>query len=655
VGGNLRDVVDAWAGLVARDRFGFPPSWVAESVRRTASVLVDGASEAEIVAAETRLGVLLPPSYRQFLAVSNGAYGNQLGLQAGPPALDQGPIALLPVADIGFVAVDDPLAVDAVVQYQAAAPFGQSTLHLPTGGDEVAYLYAPWAEPRTSIKRGHGHWSVRIGRTSEPETVLLLNPMVQDGAGEWELLVIQPEEEFRYRSFGAWLVAMLERERATQQPPGRSRARLARASAANPAAAGAAEHLLDLEPDANWVAARLERAVAPGVRSLFQEMALHLLEWLDLEHGTAFFAAVVNRILTDPLHDDVPLLGQVTDSPLPGLPDPARIAALQRSGDGRRPSRLSTPALAALYQAAPDPVLAGMLDQRACSPLATTARSRLDALVPSDPGYFRAATAAEVDHPPAPPASPLHLDEGRILGLGRRHQLPATAVARALVRADHADAAVAHLEAVAAETEEHLLLYTIAEIDTPMAWHALDRAADSRDGAVRIISLEAAARTHSPLLPPRAAAAIDGTDVEHLTALLALEIQPTSAAADALLEAWQRRNHLGALRALARRRDPRVLKDCLLLLADGDPAVRRVGAETVRDLRHPVAREALLAALADGDDDDLVVIVAHALVMMAAFDAVPLLRDRSRRSTSDDLSTLLDRWATQLLERVANN
>jgi len=37
------------------------------------SVLRPGATEDEIVAAEARLGVTLPPSYRSFLAVSQGA------------------------------------------------------------------------------------------------------------------------------------------------------------------------------------------------------------------------------------------------------------------------------------------------------------------------------------------------------------------------------------------------------------------------------------------------------------------------------------------------------------------------------------------------------------------------------------------------------
>jgi hypothetical protein len=65
----LRTLLPAYARLVPE----------AEARR---SVLRPGATEDEIVTAERRLGVTLPPSYRSFLAVSDGA-------DAGPWGADR--------------------------------------------------------------------------------------------------------------------------------------------------------------------------------------------------------------------------------------------------------------------------------------------------------------------------------------------------------------------------------------------------------------------------------------------------------------------------------------------------------------------------------------------------------------------------------------
>jgi cell wall assembly regulator SMI1 len=69
-GGELEALVRRWDELlVAEKRWG--EYW---PVTETGTVLRAGASEAEIAALEARLGVQLPPSYRAFLAISNGAW-----------------------------------------------------------------------------------------------------------------------------------------------------------------------------------------------------------------------------------------------------------------------------------------------------------------------------------------------------------------------------------------------------------------------------------------------------------------------------------------------------------------------------------------------------------------------------------------------------
>jgi hypothetical protein len=650
-----RELVEEWSRLLARRRFGFRPADVAEAVVRNRSILAAGATEKQIVEAEARLGRRLPPSYRRFLRLSNGAYGGHLGLQsefssgelaeAEPPA----PRSLLPVEEIGLLAFDDPLSVDDVVPYQAPVQLGQSTLHHPTRGDEVSYLVAPWSGAQVSGKRGHAVWSVRIGWVDDPASVLLLNPMVMDGAGEWELVVLQPDDDYRYPSFLTWLEREVEHLRRRQPSMARARERLAEVSPSAPAGIGAAEALIGAEADPGWLVERLEAALSPGVKTVFQEAALRLVEWVDIEYGGNRFAAWVNRMLDDPLYDGVGLAGLVAGSRLGGVPPAAEVLGRGRSGDTPAIGSLPTADLVAAYQAAPDPILASYLEQRAHPLVVEPARVELQALIPQHRGYFRAQTRSEVHHLTG------GLTSRQILTLADRHQLPPWSVARGLVRAGFAGEAVGYLERRLAHSGDVDLLYTIAEIDTAPAWEALDRAARSPERRTRLVSLQAAARTRSPLLAPTAAGLIGGAEAESMTALLALEIQPVQEAGDALFEVWQGTSHLGSLRALARRRDHRVLDDCRLLLSDDDESIARVGAETLRDLRHPAAKDAVLAALERARSDDLVAILAHTVTMLHATGAAPALLARAGAAANQQLADLLSRWARQLAGKASDN
>src|SRR6476469_7402051 len=67
----------AWSDVVLRD---VPPRYRDDPQYESAgSVLRRGASEEELVRAEQRIGRGLPPSYRAFLAVSDGAYAHDQG------------------------------------------------------------------------------------------------------------------------------------------------------------------------------------------------------------------------------------------------------------------------------------------------------------------------------------------------------------------------------------------------------------------------------------------------------------------------------------------------------------------------------------------------------------------------------------------------
>lgn len=72
---RMRPLVARWAEFVRTDRYLVSLPWRKEIVEN-GTVLRPPASEADIRAAEERLGVMLPPSYRSFLLISDGAYAS---------------------------------------------------------------------------------------------------------------------------------------------------------------------------------------------------------------------------------------------------------------------------------------------------------------------------------------------------------------------------------------------------------------------------------------------------------------------------------------------------------------------------------------------------------------------------------------------------
>jgi hypothetical protein len=92
---RMRPLVTRWAEFVLADRYLVDTPWREEILDR-GTVLGPPASEANIRAAEERLGVTLPPSYRSFLLISNGAFASP-SLGAESPGDHHG---LLPVEHV---------------------------------------------------------------------------------------------------------------------------------------------------------------------------------------------------------------------------------------------------------------------------------------------------------------------------------------------------------------------------------------------------------------------------------------------------------------------------------------------------------------------------------------------------------------------------
>lgn len=107
----MRPLVAAFDERVRRDMSRFDR--LREPAHARGSVLREPASEEDIAGAEARLGVGLPPSYRSFLLISNGAYASALGAEVQYPAfLRDWRHGLLRVADIDRTVNADPVGVE---------------------------------------------------------------------------------------------------------------------------------------------------------------------------------------------------------------------------------------------------------------------------------------------------------------------------------------------------------------------------------------------------------------------------------------------------------------------------------------------------------------------------------------------------------------
>lgn len=135
-----------------------------------------GASEAEIAAAEKHLGPRLPPSYRQFLAVSDGWHVDQTA----------GVYQLGGVADIDW----------------SGDPYDLTALYTENLDDD----------PRAEDVQLAGMWERSLPlETDSDMTLALLDPGDRDEDGEWALYIYKGwSGEFpdRYPSFRAYMEAM---------------------------------------------------------------------------------------------------------------------------------------------------------------------------------------------------------------------------------------------------------------------------------------------------------------------------------------------------------------------------------------------------------------------------------------------------------------
>ena len=170
-----------------------------EVARRTGSLLRRPASEAGVAGAERRLGVQFPPSYREFLLLSDGAFGDTMGAVAAGDSGDgdgRGEWGFLPVAEVMPYVEADPFAVEIWSGLDVPDRLGES--------ESAAY--------EGNQVRGHGpiRHALLISRRCDANCSLLV-PVDEPRAGqEWEVWHHFKEGTTRWSSFRAYLYDIVE-------------------------------------------------------------------------------------------------------------------------------------------------------------------------------------------------------------------------------------------------------------------------------------------------------------------------------------------------------------------------------------------------------------------------------------------------------------
>lgn len=166
-----------------------------------ASILVPGASEAELVALEARIGVRLPPSYRAFLAFSNGAWSKPGWNALLIPDESRPEAGLLTASQVGWLIDLDPNFVE--IWMEGADERADDDL-----SDEVYFDYSRDDQDSCEIRiRDIPH--LLMVSCFDWGSAVFLNPRAVSADGEWEAWEFANSNPgaYRYASFADLLRA----------------------------------------------------------------------------------------------------------------------------------------------------------------------------------------------------------------------------------------------------------------------------------------------------------------------------------------------------------------------------------------------------------------------------------------------------------------
>ncbi|TWG00677.1 SMI1/KNR4 family protein SUKH-1 [Kitasatospora viridis] len=177
--GLLQRWSDEWLDPVLREQE--RPEPFPADIRAARWLGTAGAGSDEIAELEERLGVRLPPSYRQFLRTSNGWLDTTGGIKR-----------LLPTREVGWTGDIDPELVSSWVG-------SAGSFEVP---DEEYFVYGDEQDP-CLMRAEYLPDTLKISHTHDATDVYLLNPHVVTPDGEWEAWYLAHwlPGATRYRSF----------------------------------------------------------------------------------------------------------------------------------------------------------------------------------------------------------------------------------------------------------------------------------------------------------------------------------------------------------------------------------------------------------------------------------------------------------------------
>ena len=190
---------------------GLYPSDLLQSFIASSWLGFPGASDEQIVQAETRLGVTLPPSYRTFLGVSNGWHIADLLTER-----------LWSAEEIEWFATRHQDWIDAWAEagQLAATQYGEQS---PVS-DESYLIYGKDQNTNATFRQEYLQTALEISTNSpDSSAIYLLNPRIVDSDGEWEAWFFADwlPGAYRYRSFESLMVSLyddVDRRIANEQP-----------------------------------------------------------------------------------------------------------------------------------------------------------------------------------------------------------------------------------------------------------------------------------------------------------------------------------------------------------------------------------------------------------------------------------------------------
>lgn len=186
------------------------------AVRAAGTVLRAPATAAAIEALERRLGAALPPSYRSFLAVTDGCSAKPGWGIVDPGGTPLDHVGMLPSAAVGWTR---DLTPDLAPAYDGDSDPADDPDAEPDQPDEIYYDYS-LDHDCVAFRTGHLAGTLQVACFDWGETVLL-NPAHVEPDGEWEAWTFGNSYPgaFRYRSFATLLAEDLARREARLSEP----------------------------------------------------------------------------------------------------------------------------------------------------------------------------------------------------------------------------------------------------------------------------------------------------------------------------------------------------------------------------------------------------------------------------------------------------